>query len=226
LRKMTTFLLQEAGHSVTTADDGREALRIVAEEPVDLVLLDVMMPGLNGLKVAERIRKKYELPIIFLSAKGHTDDRIRGLELGADDYLPKPFDPGELIERVNAVMRRTQTHAMADFSTELRVGELRLDPISNRLIWENGRSIKLTPIEFRLLHALMRNAGRTLTHDLLLESVWGYDADGYSNQISVYMRRLRSKIEDDPANPRYLSTVRGQGYRFESPEAPGLNRSP
>lgn len=213
--KMTSFLLKEEGYTVRTADNGRDALRIVETEPVDLVILDVLMPPPDGYEVCRRIREKYEVPIIFLSAKGETSDKVAGLELGADDYLAKPFEPSELLARVKAVMRRTETFMMADSGTLLDLGDLQLDPVTNRLVWADGRSVKLTPIEFRLLHCLMRNAGRTLTHDLLLNAVWGYDYDGYSNQISVYVRRLRSKIEEDPANPKYLITVRGLGYKFE-----------
>jgi DNA-binding response OmpR family regulator len=215
--KMTSFLLKEEGYDVRTADNGRDALRIVEEEPVDLVILDVMMPQLDGHEVCRRIRQKYEVPIIFLSAKGETSDKVAGLELGADDYLAKPFEPGELLARVKAVMRRTEAFALSDSQAQLQIGDLRLDPVTNRVVWENGKWAELTPIEFRLLHCLMRNAGRTLTHDILLNSVWGYEYEGYSNQIAVYIRRLRAKIEDDPSDPRYLMTVRGLGYKFERP---------
>ncbi|HBY92815.1 MAG: response regulator transcription factor [Ardenticatenaceae bacterium] len=215
--KMTSFLLKEEGYDVKTADNGRDALRIIEEEPIDLVILDVMMPHLDGYEVCRRIRQKYEVPVIFLSAKGETGDKVVGLELGADDYLAKPFEPSELLARVKAVMRRTEAFAMADSHTQLHVGELRLDPVTNRVVWENGRWAELTPIEFRLLHCLMRNAGRTLTHDILLNSVWGYEYEGYSNQVAVYIRRLRAKIEDDPGDPKYLMTVRGLGYKFERP---------
>lgn len=217
--KMNSFLLKEEGYDVTTAPNGLEALRILEEETIDLVILDVMMPLMDGHETLRRIRQRYELPVIFLSAKGETKDKVKGLEIGADDYLAKPFDPSELLARVKSVMRRTEIFSKADSNSHLQVGDVRLDPVSNRAYFRDGTFEELTPIEFRLLHALMRNAGRTLTHDVLLNSVWGYEYDGYSNQIAVYIRRLRAKIEPDPSNPRYLITVRGLGYKFERPDS-------
>lgn len=215
--KMNSYLLREEGYEVVTAANGLEALRLLEEETIDLVILDVMMPMLDGHETLRRLRQRYDVPVIFLSAKGETADKVKGLEIGADDYLAKPFEPSELLARVKSVMRRSEIFAKADSNSQLQVGELRLDPVSNRVSFADGRYEELTPIEFRLLHALMRNAGRTLTHDVLLNSVWGYEYDGYSNQIAVYIRRLRAKIEPDPSDPRYLITVRGLGYKFERP---------
>lgn len=213
--KMSTFLLREDGYEVITAQSGTEALKVLEERPVDLVILDVMMPGMDGHEVLRRLRQRYELPVIFLSAKGEVADKVKGLEIGADDYLAKPFEPAELLARVKSVMRRTEIFSKADSASHLYVSGLRLDPVSNRVYFEDGHHEELTPIEFRLLHMLMRNAGRTLTHDVLINSVWGYEYDGYSNQIAVYVRRLRAKIEEDPSDPRLLVTVRGLGYKFE-----------
>ena len=213
--KMSSFLLREEGYDVTSADNGVAALELMEREAPDLVILDVMMPNMDGLEVCRRIRQKMDVPIIFLSAKGETADKVSGLQLGADDYLAKPFDPAELLARVKAVMRRAEAFAREDAHSRLTVGELTIDPVTNRANLADGQVIELTPIEFRLLHCLMRNAGRILSHDLLMSAVWGYEYEGYSNQIAVYIRRLRMKIEQDPDRPRFLATVRGVGYRFE-----------
>jgi len=213
--KMLSFLLGEEGYEVVTADNGLTALHLVDSEHPDLVILDVMMPQLDGLEVCRRIRQTMDVPILILSAKGETTDKVSGLELGADDYLPKPFEPSELLARVKAILRRSEISTFEDPDATVSVRGLRLDPVGNRVYNESGQGVDLTPIEFRLLHCLMRNAGRTLTHDFLLNHAWGYEYDGYSNQIAVYIRRLRSKIEPDPTNPQYIKTVRGLGYRFE-----------
>jgi DNA-binding response OmpR family regulator len=213
--KMIAFLLREEGYTVSTADNGMAALQLVEKEEPDLVILDVMMPHLDGHETCRRIRSKLHVPIIFLSAKGETSDRVQGLELGADDYLAKPFEPAELLARVKAVLRRTEAYAMGNGQTRLIAGDFILDPLENRAS-VRGKPVDLTPIEFRLLHCLARNAGRVLTHDFLLDAVWGYEYEGYSNQVAVYIRRLRNKIEIDPSNPEHLQTVRGLGYKFEA----------
>ncbi len=216
--KMISFLLREEGYSVLTAADGEEALRLVQEERPDLIILDVMMPKVDGLEVCRRLRRQMvDVPIIILSAKGETSDRVLGLELGADDYLPKPFEPVELLARVKAVLRRSEAYLLNGVAQErLTVGGITLDPLTLTALFADGRSVALTPTEFRLLHCLMRNAGQTLTHDTLLESVWGYDYEGDSNPLPVYIRRLRAKIEERPDQPQRLVTVRGLGYRFEA----------
>jgi len=213
--KMISFLLREEGYEVVSTDNGASALEMVEREPPDLVLLDVMMPHIDGFEVCRRIRQRMDVPILFLSAKGETADKVTGLQLGADDYLAKPFEPAELLARVKAVLRRAETFSSEDTQSRVTVGEITLEPVSNRLIFADGRKMELTPIEFRLLYCLMRNAGRILSHDLLMNAVWGYDYEGYSNQIAVYMHRLRSKIEADPDHPKYLTTIRGLGYKFE-----------
>ncbi|MCD6289792.1 MAG: response regulator transcription factor [Anaerolineae bacterium] len=213
--KMISFLLREEGYDVVTAGNGPEALRLVDEAAPDLVILDVMMPHMDGLEVCQRIRRHTDIPIIFLSAKGETADRVAGLELGADDYLPKPFEPTELLARVRAVMRRVERGTFGEPKTLLQVDDFRLDPVNNRVALPDGREVELTPIEFRLLYTLARNAGRILSHEQLLNHVWGYTYEGYANQVAVYIRRLRTKIEPDPDHPRYLITARGVGYKFE-----------
>jgi len=212
--KMLAFLLGEEGYEAITTDDGEQAIELVSTQHPDLVILDLMMPHVDGFEVCRRIRQTMDVPIIILSAKGETSDKVAGLELGADDYLPKPFEPSELLARVRAVLRRSEISTFDDPRATVSVAGLRLDPVSNRAVLADGSSVDLTPIEFKLLHCLMRNAGRTLTHDFLLSHAWGYEYEGYSNQIAVYVRRLRSKIEEDPADPRYITTVRGVGYRF------------
>jgi DNA-binding response OmpR family regulator len=214
--KMTAFLLREEGYEVLAANNGRDALLLMEREKPDLVLLDVMMPGLDGFETLREIRNRYAIPVIFLSAKGATADRVAGLEQGADDYLAKPFEPSELLARVKAVLRRTEAYALGDPSDRIEAAGIRLDPLTNRADLPSGRNVELTPIECRLLHCVMRNAGRVLTHDQLLNSVWGANYGGYPNQIAVYVRRLRTKIEEDPDNPEHLVTVRGVGYRFET----------
>lgn len=212
--KMTAFLLSEEGYEVFTADNGLDALRLVETKMPDLVILDVMMPGLDGLQVTQRIRRTMNLPIIILSAKGETSDRVSGLDVGADDYLAKPFEPSELLARVRSVLRRAEAFTFGEPQSAVAVGNLRIDPITNTVDLPDMGTVELTPIEFRLLHCLMRNPGRTLSHDQIISSVWGYDYEGYSNQVAVYMRRLRLKIEKDSDHPRYLQTVRGLGYKF------------
>ncbi len=212
--KMTAFLLNEEGYEVATADNGLDALRLVEQQAPDLVILDVMMPGLDGLQVTQRIRRTMSVPIIMLSAKGETVDRVHGLDVGADDYLAKPFEPAELLARVRSVLRRSEVFSLSEPQASLSVSGLLIDPITNMVHLPDGARIELTPLEFRLLHCLMRNPGRTLTHDQIISHVWGYDYDGYANQIAVYVRRLRVKIEADPDDPKYVQTVRGLGYKF------------
>ena len=212
--KMTAFLLAEEGYEVFTAANGVDALRLVEEKLPDLLILDVMMPGMDGLQVTQRLRKITNLPIIILSAKGETSDRVLGLDVGADDYLAKPFEPSELLARVRSVMRRADAYTFGEPTSALSAGGVQIDPVSNTALLPDGSKTELTPLEFRLLHCLMRNPGRIMTHDQIISNVWGYDYEGYSNQIAVYVRRLRLKIEVDPDNPQYVQTVRGVGYRF------------
>ncbi len=214
--KLTAFLLAEEGYEVITADNGLDALRLVEQEMPDLAILDVMMPGLDGLQVTQRIRRNMNLPIIILSAKGETSDRVSGLDIGADDYLAKPFEPAELLARVRSVLRRADAFTFGEPQSAITASGIQLDPIANTARLPDETKVELTPIEFRLLHCLMRNPGRIMTHDQIISNVWGYDYDGYSNQIAVYVRRLRMKIEADPDDPHYVLTVRGLGYRFAS----------
>jgi len=216
--KMISFLLQEEGYEVIAAANGVEALRLVEERAPDLIILDIMMPHIDGLEVCRRIRERSNVPIIFLSAKGETSDRVLGLDMGADDYLAKPFEPAELLARVRAVLRRTESGATTLGMTRINISGFQLDPTLGRLTLPSGKTVNLSPIESRLLYTLMRNAGRTLTHNQLFNSVWGYEHFSTPNELAVYIRRLRRKLEPDPDHPRYLLTVRGVGYRFEPDE--------
>lgn len=212
--KMISYLLKEEGHAVSSARDGQEALEVVEKDPPDLIVMDVMMPRMDGLEATRRIRQIMNVPIIMLSAKGETSDKVAGLQLGADDYLAKPFEPAELLARVQAVLRRTETYVSGDMETRVTVSGFHLDPVEHNVILPTGAVVPLTTIEFKLMHCLMRNAGRVVTPTFLLNAAWGYDYEGESNQIAVYVRRLRSKIEKEPNNPRHIVTVRRLGYRF------------
>ena len=200
--KLISFLLREEGYVVSTAQDGQTALKVIQQKPPDLVILDVMMPHIDGFEVCRRIRKMAKIPIIFLSAKGQVDDRVMGLNIGADDYLVKPFEPAELLARVEAVLRRSRTSSDQQDAMPVSGGGLCLDPIRYMVFREeDGKEIELTPIEFRLLWCLMRNGGRVLSPSFLISRVWGYDYEGESNPLAVYIRRLRTKIEKDSHNP-------------------------
>jgi DNA-binding response OmpR family regulator len=214
--KLISFLLREEGYTVSMAQDGQMALKIIQQGPPDLVVLDIMMPHMDGFEVCRCIRKMVKTPIIFLSAKGQVNDKVMGLNMGADDYLVKPFEPAELLARVEAVLRRSGTFSDQQDAMSVRGGGLCLDPVQHGVFREeDGKEIELTPTEFRLLWCLMRNAGRLLSPSLLISQVWGYDYEGESNQVAVYIRRLRTKIEKDPHSPEHLVTVRGYGYKFE-----------
>ena len=201
---------------VLTAADGEEALAIIEAETLDLVLLDVMMPKMDGFTVCQKVREFSSVPIIMITARGQDHDKIKGLNLGADDYLTKPFNIDELIARVQAVLRRSQftsqeqAHALRTVTT---IGAITID-YTQRLVTINGNEVVLTPTEYRVLAYLMQNAGRVITQDLLLEHVWGEEYVGESHMLQVNVNRLRRKIEPDPTHPRYILTKVGIGYLF------------
>ena len=207
--KIVRYLLVGEGYAVTVATDGQGALAAIDRDSPDLILLDVNLPDLDGFALCRHIRQSRQLPIIFLSARREPPDRVYGLELGGDDYIAKPFDPVELLARVKAVLRR----AKPETTTLLRHGNLEID-LAQCLVRVNGAEVELTHTEQRLLCCMAREPGRVWDRDALLNAVWGYEADPGSNVVDVTIRRLRSKIETDPGNPRYLLTVRGRGYRF------------
>jgi|SRR6478672_9579722 len=213
IRQVVTLALEEAGFRVTTCPDGDGALARYAAERFDLVLLDVMLPGRSGLDVCREIRRADSTPIVMLTARSSTIDVVTGLELGADDYVAKPFQPPELIARLRAVLRRG---VAATPPTTLRVGDLEIDEAAFR-VTRNGDEVSLTATEFRLLCELARRPGQVFTREMLLELVWGYEYVADSRLVNVAVQRLRTKIEIDPAHPALITTVRGVGYRFERP---------
>jgi two-component system, OmpR family, response regulator MtrA len=211
IREVTTLALEQAGFRVTACGDGREGLELFARGRFDLVLLDVMLPGVDGLEVCREIRRAHRTPIIMLTARTDTVDVVVGLELGADDYVAKPFQPPELVARVRAVLRRGQATAARSV---FRTGEIEIDETAFRAT-RNGHELSLTATEFRLLCALARRPGQVFTREMLLELVWGYEFLGDSRLVNVAIQRLRAKVEDDPADPVLITTVRGVGYRLE-----------
>ncbi len=214
--RMVRFIrlnLEHDGFRVVDAFNGKQALERLRDETPDLVLLDVMMPDLDGFEVLRMIREISNVPVIMLTARGDEDDRVRGLELGADDYITKPFSPREMVSRVKAVLRRTEAaggtmHGLIEVDDRLKID------FDRREIWLEGKLVKLRPTEYRLLYHLVQNAGWVLTHDQLLTRVWGYEYRDEPHYVRLYINYLRQKLEKDPANPQYILTERGIGYRF------------
>jgi len=214
--RMVRFIrlnLEHDGFLVIEAFNGTEAIDQVRSKLPDLVLLDIMMPDIDGFEVLRIIRETSTVPVIMLTAKGEEDDRVRGLELGADDYVTKPFSPRELVSRVRAVLRRTEIVGAATHGPIEVDGRLKLD-FDRREIWVDDELVKLRPTEYRLLYHLVQNAGWVITHDQLLAKVWGYEYRDEPHYVRLYINYLRKKLEEDPANPKYILTERGVGYRF------------
>jgi two-component system response regulator ResD len=206
--------LTRDGFRAQTARDGQAALTAFETFKPDLIVLDLMLPQIDGLEVFKRIRAHHATPIIMLTAKGDELDRLLGLELGADDYIVKPFSPREVVARVKNVLRRVHAPQTDGASKAIVAGALRIDP-TTREVAINERKVELTSKEFDLLYFLARHAGQVFTRAQLLERVWGYEFFGDASTVTVHVRRLREKIESDAANPRYLATVWGVGYKFE-----------
>ena len=205
------YQLQREGYDVDRALDGFDGLQRFNIDGADLVLLDLMLPGMSGEEVCREIRRNSPVPIIMLTAKGSEIDKVVGLELGADDYVTKPFSTRELIARVKAVLRRGDTAASSD--GVLEGGGIRLDPQRHEVL-VRGNNVMLPPKEFALLAKLMENSRRVLTRQALIDDIWGADYFGDTRTLDVHIKRLRTKCEEDPHNPQHLVTVRGLGYRF------------
>jgi DNA-binding response OmpR family regulator len=214
--ELLSYNLKRANYEVLIARDGEEALRVAREEQPDLVILDLMLPKLDGLEVCRALRRERDIPIIMLTARDTEVDRVVGLELGADDYVVKPFSLRELTSRIRALLRRSYGDlAIRGSAGRVRFGDVEID-LERLLVRRAGRPVDLTPTEFRLLRYLVAHPGRPTSRQALIEAVWGYESEiGYERTVDVHVRHLRQKLEPDPAQPRYLVTVRGAGYKFE-----------
>lgn len=205
--------LEREGYIVSVAYDGAEGLASVEKFGPDLIILDVMLPGMDGMAVLQRLRETSEVYVLMLTARTSDQDKITGLTYGADDYLTKPFNPHELMARVKAIFRRSRSKGSQ--TTSLAFARLRIDE-ATRQVWKDGIVIELTPTEFDLLHALASYQDQALSREQLIEQVWGQNFYGNERVVNVHLGRLRKKIEDDPANPSFIITVRGIGYRFSA----------
>jgi len=211
--ELVKLYLNRDGYKVLTAYDGVEALRLARESHPDLIVLDLMLPGIDGLEVCRTLRAKSDVPIIMLTAKTTEQDRLTGLDLGADDYVTKPFSPKELAARVRAVLRRLPDETLQRGPTEINHGELSLNFLKHEACL-GGRPLHLTPIEFKLLGVLAREPERVLSRAQLIEKTLGYDFEGFDRTIDVHILNLRRKLEPDPSHPRYIKTVYGAGYKL------------
>jgi DNA-binding response OmpR family regulator len=209
--------LKREGFDVRSVGDGPDALQEVDDFQPDLVVLDIMLPSMSGLEVCRQLRTKSAIPVIMLTARGEEIDRVLGLEVGADDYLAKPFSFRELLARIRSILRRVELDRQATQLQPVNLGGLSLDPVARR-VHKDEQELQLSAREFDLLSILMKNAGRALSREELLAEVWGDDWIGDPRTLDVHVRWLRLKIEDDPATPLYIQTVRGHGYRFAGPE--------
>jgi two-component system KDP operon response regulator KdpE len=205
--------LEHDGFQVIEAIKGHEALEKMRTGMPDLILLDVMLPDIDGFEVLKMIREISTVPVIMLTAKGEEDDRVKGLELGADDYVTKPFSPRELVSRVKAVLRRVEVEGGSEEEVMQVDERLKID-FNRREIFVDGELVKLRPTEYRLLYHLVQNAGWVLTYDQILSRVWGYEYRDEPHYVRLYINYLRQKLEEDPSNPKYILTERGVGYRF------------
>ncbi|MBT3241229.1 MAG: response regulator transcription factor [Chloroflexi bacterium] len=214
--RMVRFIrlnLEHDGFEVVEAYNGQQAMDRLRETLPDLVLLDVMMPDIDGFEVLRLIRENNDVPVIMLTAKNEEDDRVQGLELGADDYVSKPFSPRELVSRVKAVLRRNEG-ARSATSGLIEVDDYLKIDFDRREVWVDNELVKLRPTEYRLLYHLVQNAGWVISHDQILAKVWGYEYRDEPHYVRLYVNYLRQKLEQDPAKPKYILTERGVGYRF------------
>jgi two-component system KDP operon response regulator KdpE len=225
LRDFVSRNLRVRGFEVLEASNGLEALAIWEREDPHLLIVDIMMPRMDGFEVCRRVREHSAVPIIVLTALDAESDKVTALDLGADDYLTKPFGVEELLARVRAVLRRTQGLTMSPTSGIKQFGNLEID-LAGHIVRLRGEEVRLSPIEFALLEQLITNAGKVLTHRMLLQSIWGPEYGGEAEYLRVYINRLRHKLEPDSASPRFLLTEPGVGYRFVPPEGEGARRYP
>lgn len=221
MRRFMQMNLDLEGYRVIEAENGLQAVDRVRDDLPDLVLMDVMMPEMDGFEALRLIRETSNVPVIMLTVKGDEDDRVRGLELGADDYVTKPFSPRELSSRIKAVLRRAEMPTPAGQST-IKVDDRFQIDFNRRQVIVDGEEIKLRPTEYRLLYHLVNNAGWTLPHETLLAKVWGHEYRDETHYLRLYITYLRQKIEEDPAHPKYILTERGLGYRFVDFKKDGL----
>jgi DNA-binding response OmpR family regulator len=215
--ELVTLYLKKDGYHVLTAYDGQQAIELARRKQPDLVVLDLMLPQVDGMDVCRILRAESPLPIIMLTGRSTDDDKLEGLDLGADDYVTKPFNPRELLARIRAVLRRTAGKEEAG-PTEVRFGDMVMDFVRHE-VRANDQVINLTPTEFRLLETLVKEPGRAFSRLDLLEQAFGYDYEGLERTIDVHIMNLRKKIEPEPGHPRYVVTVPGLGYRFEGADA-------
>ncbi len=225
LRDFVSRNLRARGFEVLEASNGLEAIALWEREDPHLLILDIMMPRMDGLEVCRRVREHSAVPIIVLTALDAESDKVAALDLGADDYLTKPFGVEELLARVRAALRRTQWEVVLPTGDTKRFGELEID-LAGHIVRLRGEEVRLSPTEFSLLGLLVSNVGKVLTHRVLLQSIWGPEYGGEAEYLRVYINRLRQKLEPDPANPRYLLTEPGVGYRFVAPETRGTRKLP
>lgn len=215
IRELLTIYLKNHGYATLEASNGVDALSVCKREQIDLVIADIMMPTMDGYELLKKIRQNSQIPFLFLSAKSDDMDKIYGLQLGADDYVGKPFNPLEVVSRVQALFRRIDAFAKQNDDQEfIEIGDVKLDLKSCKL-YKAGVQKELTSYEFKILSLLMRQAGRVFTKASIYEHVWGEEYIGDENLIMVYISKIREKIEDNPRKPAYLITIRGLGYRFE-----------
>jgi len=212
ITEVVSRYLQRAGYEARVAADGPTAIQAAGQEPPDLVVLDLMLPGMDGLEVMRRLRERDRVSVILLTAKGEATDRVVGLRLGADDYVVKPFSPAELVARVEAVLRRVDEPPEPE--EPIAFDRVELDPVARR-VTVAGEEVQLTVREYELLLHFMRHPGQVFSRDRLMDAVWQYSFYTDSSTVTVHVRRLRAKIEEDPSNPRWLQTVWGVGYRFQ-----------
>ncbi len=214
---LLTYNLEQAGFQVLTAEDGNQGLKLALEEKPDFIILDIMLPGMDGIEICKKLRQeKVKTPILMLTARDDELDKVLGLELGADDYMTKPFSPRELVARIKAIMRRTNFENETEEDDVIVIGDLLINE-SRHVVQFKGNPLELTPKEFELLLFFAKHRGKVLSRDQLLNGVWDFEYNGDTRIVDVHVSHLREKIEDNPKKPKYIQTIRGFGYKMEGP---------